>query len=94
MAAPAPLCDTVDGVPVGALVDVTLVVLADGWVELGPAVVEFAAPVALGEAVVDDVVGLGVSETSVPLALYLAAHATRSMPLGQQKVVLVVSWVQ
>jgi hypothetical protein len=39
-------------------------------------------------------VGVGVSETSEPLAEYLAAQSARPMPLGQQKVSPVVSWVQ
>jgi hypothetical protein len=40
------------------------------------------------------VVGVGASETRVPLALNLVAQSTRPMPFGQHHVLPASSWVQ
>ena len=50
--------------------------------------------VVTGAELVEVVLGRGLSETRGALALNLEAHSARLRPLGQQKVVPVLSWVQ
>jgi hypothetical protein len=95
VAAPLRLVVAVIPVPISVAVAVAEEFWARKVLLLDPdEVVITAVDEELDETAVDEVVGLGVSETRLPVTLNSLAQAARSRPLGQHHVWLAESEVQ